>query len=321
MNTSGDWVDFRLVKEIISMKDLLDHYHVNWLRQSNDELRGRCPIHQGEEDRSFHVNLGKNIFNCFSCKARGNILDFAAAMEKCTVRKAALKLKEWFQVGECAASGEGTPALTTIVGAKNDIGVINPPLTFQLRIDHHHPYGLSRGVSRETLEYFGAGYCLSKGSFAGRFIIPLHNEQGGLVGYAGRSVDNSKPKYLVPSNDKGFFKSHLLFNLHRVLKEASSTDPLVVVEGFFDCMKVAQCGFHSVALFGSSMSEEQEALIIENFNRVVLLFDGDAAGRQGNEDCALRLSRSLWVRTASLPPDVQADQLTKKELHHTLAFI
>ena len=61
------WVDFRAVKAAVSMPMALEHYGVNWLRKSGDSLRGRCPIHEGEGDRTFHVSLTKDAFNCFSC--------------------------------------------------------------------------------------------------------------------------------------------------------------------------------------------------------------------------------------------------------------
>src|SRR5947207_12336060 len=92
------WVDFKAVKEAVTMPMALEHYQVNWLRKEKEELVGRCPIHQGEGDRAFHVSLAKNIFNCFSCKARGNVLDFVAAMEKCSVRDAAVKIAERFSI-------------------------------------------------------------------------------------------------------------------------------------------------------------------------------------------------------------------------------
>src|SRR6266566_1359581 len=95
---ANNWVDFKAVKDAVSMDMALARYQINWLRKGKEELVGRCPIHQGEGDRAFHVSLAKNAFNCFSCKARGNVLDFVAAMEKCSVRDAALKLAEWFSI-------------------------------------------------------------------------------------------------------------------------------------------------------------------------------------------------------------------------------
>ena len=86
------------------MSMLLDDYKVNWLQTKDHELRGRCPIHKGEGPDAFHVNEEKHCFQCFSCKARGNVLDFVAAMDKCSVRDAGLKIQEWFAV-EAAESG------------------------------------------------------------------------------------------------------------------------------------------------------------------------------------------------------------------------
>src|ERR1700689_1297193 len=63
------YVDFRAVKEVVSIRMALDHYGVNWLRKNGEELRGRCPIHKGEGTDTFHASLAKNAFNCFSCKA------------------------------------------------------------------------------------------------------------------------------------------------------------------------------------------------------------------------------------------------------------
>lgn len=93
-----EWVDFSDVKQTVSMRMVLDHYGITGLRKygKGNDLRGVCPVHKGENDRSFSVSLEKNAFRCFSCKARGNQLDLVAALEDCSVRDAALKLKAWF---------------------------------------------------------------------------------------------------------------------------------------------------------------------------------------------------------------------------------
>ena len=327
METTKQWVDFRLVKEAVTMEMALAHYGINWLRKSGQELRGKCPVHQGDGERTFHVNTGKNAFNCFSCKARGNVLDFVAAMEGCTVRDAALKLAAWFNLDADSEGGESHQSETppprspskseanraapskTIAPAE-----INPPLKFELRVDSNHEYGPRRGLAPETLAVYGAGLCLSKGMFAGRYVIPLHDEQGRLVGYAGRSLDDGEPKYLFPSREKGFYKSQLVFNLHRVLKAAGSDDPVIVVEGFFDCMKLSASGYHAVGLLGSSLSEAQEDLLVSHFNRFVLLFDGDDAGRKVTEDSLTRLARRAFVRVIELPDGRQPDQFSPEEL-------
>jgi DNA primase len=149
---SKEWVDFKAVKQSVSMQMILEHYGINGLRKNGDELRGRCPIHKGEGERTFHVNPFKGVFNCFSCTARGNVIDLVAAMEHCSVRDAALKLQEWFPVGESEPErGRIHVKPEEHDEETNTAALINPPLPFQLRVDPGHDY--PRMASREI--FFG----------------------------------------------------------------------------------------------------------------------------------------------------------------------
>ena len=103
----GTWVDFQAVKQAVSIGQVFDRYGIK-LKRTGKELHGHCPIHQGKGDDSFRANTEKNAFQCFSCQAKGNVLDFVAAMEKCSVRDAGLKLQEWF--GLAAQQGPQAPA-------------------------------------------------------------------------------------------------------------------------------------------------------------------------------------------------------------------
>ena len=120
----------------------------------------------------------------------------------------------------------------------------NKPLGFELKeLDSGHPYFAERGLEPQTVEHFGLGFC-QKGTMAGRVVIPMHNADGELVGYAGRwpgEPPEGKPKYKLP---KGFLKTAELFNFHR-LSDPDDLEPLVIVEGFFDCMWLWQNGFAS----------------------------------------------------------------------------
>jgi DNA primase len=111
METNKAWVDFNLIKTVVTMEMLIVQYGLTGLTRRGDEVRGTCPIHQGKSPTEFSVNLVKNTFCCFApkCKARGNVLDFVAKMEHCTVKDAALKLDEWFKVTE-QEIGESEPA-------------------------------------------------------------------------------------------------------------------------------------------------------------------------------------------------------------------
>jgi DNA primase len=106
----------------------------------------------------------------------------------------------------------------------------------------------------------------------------------------------------------------VVYNLHR----AGESDWVVVVEGFFDCMKVAQAGYPAVALMGSSLAEQQEILLLRQFEKVTLMLDGDAAGREAVQTIAQRLVRRLYVRIVELADGQQPDHLSEDQLRGLL---
>ena len=121
-----------------------------------------------------------------------------------------------------------------------------------------------------------------------------------------------QPKYRLP---RGFRKSLELFNQHRAAKESL---PLVVVEGFFGCMRVWQAGHRRVvSLMGSQLSAAQENRIVQlagKDGQVLLLFDEDAAGRKGRSEAQERLSRHFAVGVIRLEDGQQPDSLAADEL-------
>jgi DNA primase len=225
----GEWVDFRAVKQAVTMRMVLDYYQIK-LKGSRDELRGRCPIHKGEGADAFHVNVEKNCFQCFagSCKKRGNVLDFVVAMEGCSVREAALKLQRWFAITSelVEAVGQEARHVERIKReSRGESGEKNKPLTFQLKgVDSTHPYLAERGIRLETAKSFGVGFFAGKGSMHGRIVIPIHNEAGELMAYVGRALnDSEEEKYKLPD---GFKKSLVVYNLHRAIPLGSlNPDP------------------------------------------------------------------------------------------------
>jgi DNA primase len=138
----------------------------------------------------------------------------------------------------------------------------------------------------------------------GRVVIPIHDEDGVLIAYAGRSADGSEPKYRFPLR---FRKSLALFNLHRAAQHGNS---VIIVEGFFDCMKVHQAALPCVvALMGCSLSIRQEELLQQHFREVILLLDGDRPGRAAAVSIARRLVSKLSTRLVDVPVGSQPDQL------------
>jgi hypothetical protein len=334
---SSQWVDFTTVKESVSLKKVLDHYRIELRKVNHNSLRGQCPLptHKpGKNSPSFAVNLSKNAWVCLSrsCiegrggKRGGNQLDLVCWMEGgCTVRDAALKLVEWFNVSsdtrEASPATKTTPAKTSEELAAEKKGesevtgddasdTKNTPLSFTLKnITHEHPFLTLRGITKEIAADFGIGFFSGKGSMVNRIVIPIHNRAGELVAYAGRSIDESEPKYKFPN---GFRKSLELFNLNWVL--SVGRELVIVVEGFFDAVKVEEAGYPVVALMGSSLSQEQEDTLIE-FSKVILMLDGDEAGREATQTIASRLMRRTFVKVISLPEGKQPDNLSSEELN------
>lgn len=313
-----DWVDFRAVKQAVSMEAVLRHYRVPGLRRLHGQLQGRCPIHGGERQDSFRASLSKNAFQCFACQAQGNVMDFVSAMEKCPLRDAALRLQRWFSLGGYRSLSRALPASPAIEGqlVREKEGC-NSPLRFTLTgVDHAHPYLVERGVDSVTAAEFGIGFYSGPGLMSGRVVIPIHNGQGEVVAYAGRAVDGRTPKYKLPG---GFHKALELYNLHRALATGRKT--AIVVEGYFDCLRVHQAGLPCVvALMGSSLSPTQEKILTERFERVILMLDGDATGRAATRAISAKLFQQCRLLTVAVADGVQPDHLSRAEVRSLLGL-
>ena len=138
------------------------------------------------------------------------------------------------------------------------------------------------------------------------------------MAYAGRwpgDPPDGEGKYKLPA---GFHKSLVVYNLHRTMEYARDHG-LIVVEGFFDCMRLHQAGIPNVvALMGSFLSEEQEALIVAAVGpqgRVALMFDEDGAGWRGREEALTQLSSRVYVKVIGLGDEgCQPDTLDNEAL-------
>jgi len=309
------WLNFRHIKDTVPLGVVLQAYGWECARKCGDHVQGRCPIHRGQRVDAFHADLRHNGFHCFVCQAHGSVLDLAAAMEGCSLRQAAWWLAEGFGARAWtppAESGVYRPPTPERIREKES----SAGLRFALRpIDSTHGYLQARGIEADTAVHFGVGYYAGPGLLQRRVVIPIHDERGQLLAYAGRSIDGAAPKYKLPA---GFRKSSVLFNLHRAVTR--SHDRVIVVEGFFDCLQVHQAGFPSVVgLMGCSLSAHQEALLVERFRSVVLMLDGDPAGQQGSRLIADRLRHQCALEVVRLAPGQQPDQLATPEIRRALS--
>ena len=295
---NNKFVGFAALKAAVTIEQVLERYGLlTSLRRSGDSLSGPCPLHGGHNATQFRVSLSKNCFNCFGdCHRGGSIVDFVSLKERVGIRDAALLLQDWFHVQPNRSNVQQRPPAN---GESRAEPGENQPLGFTLDdLDWKHPYLKERGLNDESMRVFRLGYC-RHGLLAGRIAIPIHNAHGELIAYCGRwpgEPPAPEPKYKLP---RGFRKSLELFNLHRA-KEADARLPLVVVDGFFDCIKVRQAGHRRVvSLMGSTLSAAQQELIERTVGpggRVVILFDEDDAWRKCRAEARERLSELLEVR-------------------------
>ena len=132
---------------------------------------------------------------------------------------------------------------------------------------------------------------------AGRLCVPIHDASGALIAYAGRYLggDPKEPKWLFP---KGFAKQLCLYNAHRV----AGARRVVLVEGFFDAIRLHGLGYPALALMGTDLADTQIAQLRElGARKVSLLFDGDEPGEAAAQDVVLQLCDHCFVRHLQLP--------------------
>jgi DNA primase len=339
-----EWVNYKSLRAELSFIEILHHYGVE-LKERGEQWQGFCPLptHEGKRNSpSFSANVGRGIWQCFGCGAKGNVIEFATRMEGLNpenpddFRKTALLLQKMF-VGKDGEERE-KPRKEVMrersgqedLEAERPDSVVNAPLDFELqRLDYSHPYLRERGFTEETIKAFGLGYC-ERGLMKGRIAIPLHDAEGALIGYAGRIVDEEAigkdtPRYLFPGSRERngtrheFRKSAFLYNGFRVAKASR----LVVVESFTGVWWLTQAGITNVvALMGASCSETQAALLrdlVPEDGSVWLFPDGDKAGERLAGETLVMLAPHRFVRLVKLSEGQQPTDLSPEELRRRLA--
>ncbi len=294
------WINFKELRAKLDFEDVLRHYDVE-VKRKGAQHQGFCPLpnHGGNSNSpSFSANLERGIFHCFGCGAKGNVLEFAALMKSVdpsdgeALRTVALELQQRFLPQGTGTRKKPAPLpLNVPVEPKSTPVAVNAQLDFELQgLDAGHPYLSGRGFTRETMRFFGVGFC-SRGVLKDRIAIPLHDQDGKLLGYAGRVVDDAtitedNPRYRLPGRrERGgtiyeFRKTLLLYNGFRLKTSAA---PLIVVEGFPSVWWLTQNGFgRAVATMGSECSDEQVEIILSLASpdgQVWIMPDGDKGKR------------------------------------------
>ncbi|WP_221089530.1 DNA primase [Deinococcus aquaedulcis] len=298
------------VRSRLSIADVVGEY-VRLAPAGKGRLKGLCPFHK-EKSPSFQVDTEQGYFYCFGCKAGGDVFSFVQRTENLSFGDALRKLAEKAGVQVEAKYGERSSRdlydVNAFALAYFREGLAGPQGAAA------RDYLARRGLSPATIDAFELGFApdgwdgllkharvkgvgekqlLEAGlltenpesgrvydRFRARVMFPIRDHLGRLVGFGGRVLDDSKPKYLNTPETEAFRKGELLYGLDKARGGLGSGAELVVVEGYMDVITMHQHGFTgAVASLGTALTAEHAALLERlGAQSLVLLFDRDEAG-------------------------------------------
>lgn len=308
---------------------------------------GLCPFHS-EKTGSFSVNPGKGIYYCFGCHKGGGVINFVMEIESLdfpdAVRflakragmevpendadKSAFKRQEFLrQLCKDAARyyhGKlsqpcGKEAMAYLGKRQVSAAMIT---RFGLGYSENSWDGLVNAMQKlgyEKKDLLDAGLALvskEKGTvydrFRNRLMFPIIDVRGNVIGFGGRVMDDSEPKYLNSPETVIFNKRRNLFGLN--LSKKTKQSCLILTEGYMDTMSLHQYGFDcAVASLGTALTEEQAQLMAKYTQQVVLTYDGDTAGQNATKRAIPILERAgLQVKVLQMRGAKDPDEFLKK---------
>ena len=317
------------------------------LKRTGTDYRGACPFHGGTH-RNLAVIPKKGMFYCYVCHEAGDVfsffmkrfgMDYPTAVRE-VARKvgiviperserqgpdpheplysAAAVAQDWF-ARQLRDSSEAEGARKYLVERGIPIEVAAElGLGFAPRRGEFQAGMAELGVKEDDLVAAGLMVRREDGSvgprFRSRLLFPIHDLRGRVVAFGGRILGPGEPKYLNSPETPIFHKGRSLYNLHVARNAIRREENALVVEGYFDVLRLVQAGIeHVVAPLGTALTGDQAELLKRYTKTVTLLYDSDAAGlratfRAGDE----LLRHDVRVRVATLPPGEDPDTLVQK---------
>ncbi len=294
---------FKYLKARVSIAAVLQDKGIKTtFRKRGDQLFGPCPVHGGDNPNAFVISLSKNIWHCFTqCNAGGDVVALVQRLDNKTYRQTAAYL----------ASLANTPKASSLVHQTHMTKAFRP-FTKSLTLDPSTTWLAKKGITPLTAKRFEAGAYDAPGFLNGCIGVRLHDLQGHPIGYAGRRLHPKQVqlygKWKLPP---ALPKSALLYNFHRL--GSYTPKALVIVEGPWAVMRLAQLNIPAVALLGIHLSPTQRDLL-RTIQPVILMLDGDYAGRRATIRIQNALEPNTKVHTITLPLDHDPDDLTDNQL-------
>lgn len=320
------------------------------LKKTGSDFRGPCPFHQGK-NRNFSVVPAKKLYHCFVCGESGDVFRFlqkrlglqwpeAVKMvgEKTGIvvpdtrvqREGPDPREPHWEIQATAAAffqkmlwddPQGSAPRAYLEerhvarATADDFGIGFAPRDTGVLREYMGSLGFSdERLIESGLLILGEGDTNPRARFRNRLMFPIHDVQGRNVGFGGRILGPGEPKYLNSPESPVFSKGKMLYGLNRSRNAIRRADRALVVEGYFDALRLFAAGIEEVvAPLGTAMTEAQATLLKRYSSNVFLLYDSDAAGlkatfRAGDE----LLRQGFAVRVVTLPDGEDPDTYTQK---------
>ncbi len=337
------------IREGVDIADVIGE-HLS-LKKAGKNYSALCPFHQ-EKKPSFSVNPVKQVYFCYDCQKGGNVFSFLMQLEGITfpealqrlARRAGIELKvggdeddararerelllrlnelaaEFYQDQLMGASGQAARAYLTKRG-------INSEIIKRFRLGLAPAKGnllLARlkreGVAETAADKAGLILKSRQGSgyydrFRNRLMMPISNHYGKVIAFGGRTLDDEvDPKYLNSPETPLYHKSRVLYGLDAAREGIRHRDRLVIVEGYFDLLMVAQAGVSNIAaVLGTAFTAEQAKLVHRYTRQVVFVFDTDRAGIEATMRAFEMAAESgLEAKVVSLPQGKDPDDYVRE---------
>ena len=310
-------IDDEIIQRVKEESDI-----VEWIgRYTKLEKKGRnymglCPFHT-EKTPSFSVQPEKGYYHCFGCGAGGDVIKFLMEKEGLGFIEAVEKLAEDLHI-DLKPSFRDTAADKK---RERMVAMNREAALYYMEILSRNPYSLdylkNRGIGQDMILAFGLGFAPAGGDqllghmkkkgydekelfeanllsyneernhyydrFRNRLIFPIIDRKSRVVGFGGRVLDDSLPKYLNSSDTLLYKKSRELYGLNRVMK-VSDRERILLVEGYMDVISLHAAGIgYAVASLGTSLTREQARIIKRYGKQVFICYDGDKAGQAATD--------------------------------------
>ena len=313
------------------------------LKRTGADYRGACPFHSGK-DRNFAVIPKKQMYYCFVCHEGGDVFTYFMKQHgleyPVAVREVARRVGISIPDRPSAGPDPREPLFTAVSVAAD---WYSRRLRESKDATIAREYLAKRGFDGDKLQMLGLGYSprgdefleamdtlgikrtdlaeaglmvtredgSERPRFWNRLLFPIADLRGRVVGFGGRVLGDGEPKYLNSPESQIFHKGRMLYNLHNAKQAIRKAERAVVVEGYFDVLRLYDVGIEEVvAPLGTSFTSDQATLLKRSCKDVVLLYDSDQAGLKATFRAADELLRAgLSVSVATLPPGEDPDSL------------